>query len=72
MAAPNISSALPQHLTLTYMTTAAFKVKLKTYARRFTINTKKLLISCLIHVILSTHVRHGVEDFRQNEVQNAP
>ena len=31
VAAPSLWNALPQHLTLSFMTTAAFKVKLKTY-----------------------------------------
>ncbi|KAK2184901.1 hypothetical protein NP493_249g07023 [Ridgeia piscesae] len=31
VAAPSMRNALSQHLTLTVMTTAAFKVKLKTY-----------------------------------------
>ena len=31
VAAPSLWNALPQHLTLSSMTTAAFKVKIKTY-----------------------------------------
>ena len=66
VAAPSLCNALPQHLTLSSMTTAAFKVKLKTYlfSRTFgtalwSTNVGTVLYKCHDYDYVVTHGRYN-------------